>query len=516
MAVKSKIREHYVSIVIFALLGIYYGYRMLCMVPWYDELYTYLHFTTEGPWYSATHWPFPNNHIFFSIVSSLIAWCGNIVGLRGISYFAAMGTVFLLYRLFKELFSEGVSLMTVVSYSLLLLSNKLAVQGRGYSLATFFLMLSIYCGYRIAFGESGKRHYVLWGISLWLGLYTVVSSIYWVAAVCLCCGLALLLCRRYGKLLCLIGSSLLAAGMTLLSYAVVWLSIGAQQISGDVTSGYLGEDIWFLVRTFPRTCLRRGITFMTSDRSVQGLDRKVFLQDFKYFARGIVSAFFGKTSMWFYYGLLLVVGVSLLLLVLCIFRKKRAYLYPLLLTGVGFPGIFAALWIQSAYPFTRVFSFLGIFLIMPVGLLYGVLSEKIGLFVKEKYQKPLFVMICLGAAVCASLLWFSPLYMEDYDATDSYAYDAVSQIEWDKVDSYLVSDVYAEQQIQFGEIYGKHRTLQEEKETPDVIVTQKTILTGAWPELISQEELQKCRIEEREILYENERYVVYGRLKGQE
>ncbi|MDE7133455.1 MAG: hypothetical protein K2O65_16970, partial [Lachnospiraceae bacterium] len=51
-------------------LAVYYGWRMFALTPWYDELYTYYYFISRGPVYAAIHWPLPNNHIGYSVLSA--------------------------------------------------------------------------------------------------------------------------------------------------------------------------------------------------------------------------------------------------------------------------------------------------------------------------------------------------------------------------------------------------------------------------------------------------------------
>lgn len=508
MNIKQMIKKNYQCIIIFTLLAVYYGYRMFNITPWYDETYTYINFINEGFWYSATHWPAPNNHILFSMLSSLIKWCGVYVGLRGISFLAAMGTIIFLYLLFREFTSKTVSIISVLSYTLFLLTNRLAVQGRGYSLGTFFLALAVYFGYRIAIKDEVKKtDYVFWAIALWLGLYTVVTSVYWVVGICLSCGFVLLVLGKYKNLFKLIISSLVAAGLTTISYAIMWFSIGAQHISSDITTGYYGEDVWVLIKEFPRTCLMRGIEVMTTDRSVQGVDRDAFLSDFKFFARGIFSEVFGVTSMWFYYGVIALVVICLSMFVICVVRKKNKYIYLLALSSIGFLGIFVTLWIQSAYPFVRVFSFIGVFIIIPIGMLYAVIAEISTKFVKWKY---IGLVICVLATVFTAIKLTSVQYTLEYDYVDYYALDAIEHVEWEEVGTYMVSDYYMEQQVQFHKIIGEEYELQVDMDSPDVILTKKQLL-GYWPDYITKEDLERNFIEERELIYENELYAVYGR-----
>lgn len=508
---KEKLKENGLFLCIAICFCIYDLYRLFFITPWYDELYTYINFINKGAVYSATHWPLPNNHIFYSVISALINWCGNYIGLRGIAFLASMGTIVLLYCLMKNIFSKYTAIVIVLSYSLLILTNKLAVQGRGYSLATFFLMLAVYCGYHICFIKAERMEYIFWAVSLWLGLYTVVTSVYWVIALCLSCGVILLVLKKFQQLIKLVVSSLAAAGMTVVSYGIMWLAIGAHQIANDITTGYLGAEQWFLVKEFPGTCLRRGIMFMISDSNVQGIDRYSFLHDFKYFCRDVLGEFFGIKNMWYFYMLLTVISVCFIAMIVCILRKKTKILYPLALSSLGFLGIFITLWIQSAYPFARVFSFAGLFIVMPQGIICSLLENGIRKLVRWKKLYLAGYAMLTGFAVFTGIQLMNPPYTDEYSGCDFYSYDAIRNINWDDVETYLVSDVYANQQIEFHQIIGEKRNLLVDTETPDVIITRKEPLTACWPDIITEDTLEKCHISERQVLYENEWYVVYGK-----
>lgn len=84
-------------------MAVYYGYRMFALTPWYDELYTYYCFISRGPVYAAIHWPLPNNHVGYSVLSAVLDVLGNsYIGLRGISYLCAIGNLVLIKKLQKN------------------------------------------------------------------------------------------------------------------------------------------------------------------------------------------------------------------------------------------------------------------------------------------------------------------------------------------------------------------------------------------------------------------------------
>lgn len=63
----------------FVWMAVYYGFRMFSLTPWYDELYTYYYFISRGPVYAAIHWPLPNNHVGYSVLSGFLDLLGNPV-----------------------------------------------------------------------------------------------------------------------------------------------------------------------------------------------------------------------------------------------------------------------------------------------------------------------------------------------------------------------------------------------------------------------------------------------------
>ena len=75
-------------------MAFYYGWRMFSLDPWYDELYTYYSFISRGPVYAAIHWPVPNNHVMYSVLSAFLNIFGNPdSSLRGISFLASVGNI---------------------------------------------------------------------------------------------------------------------------------------------------------------------------------------------------------------------------------------------------------------------------------------------------------------------------------------------------------------------------------------------------------------------------------------
>ena len=98
---KWKTKDIEFGIFLLFLLGmaVYYGWRLFVLTPWYDELYTYYYFVSRGPIYAAIHWPLPNNHMGYSVLSGVLDYFRNsAIGLRGVSWICN----------WKEMFSERI------------------------------------------------------------------------------------------------------------------------------------------------------------------------------------------------------------------------------------------------------------------------------------------------------------------------------------------------------------------------------------------------------------------------
>ena len=205
---KKYVKENFIFVILLAMMTVYYAFFFFYMKPWYDELYTYYSFISRGPVYSAIHWPVPNNHVFYSVLSGFLDYLGNsYIGLRGISFIAAVMNMILLYQLAKKFVNEYLSVACVILYVSAYQVNNLSVQGRGYTLTTMCYLIAIHCLYVICNQEAKKIHYCIYACALTGGLYAIVSSTFWVLPICFAGGFYLLYKKDYKTLFRLIFAS---------------------------------------------------------------------------------------------------------------------------------------------------------------------------------------------------------------------------------------------------------------------------------------------------------------------
>lgn len=364
-------------LILMLIMAVYYIYRMFALTPWYDELYTYYYFISRGPVYAAIHWPVPNNHVGYSVLSGFLDYIGNpYLGLRGISFLCALANMALLFKIGRCWLNKGLSLAAVILYVSMGLVNHLAVQGRGYTLGVTCFLTAFYCLIQICGEEKCKeRYYYLFMFSLVLGLYTLTSDVYWVLPICFTGGFYLLYkgileageenrkireCKSIRKLVKLILFSVAAAFITIILYAIIWLAIGSNLLVKDENSIYFGMGHVQLILKAPFKALFSGIDYMLSTPYIQSVEREGFPARLIDWLKLLLN--------WYYDGFWAVIAGIVALGIICLvitivfgIRKRENILFPLfLLNGIVCLPLF--LTIQCALPYYRVFLYGGVLL----------------------------------------------------------------------------------------------------------------------------------------------------------
>ncbi len=265
----------------------YYLWRMFAITPQYDELYTYYTFISRGPLYAAIHWPLPNNHVGYSVLSAVLDMFGNpFIGLRGVSYICAIANLILVYFICKRYYSHGLPFAAMLLYSSMQIVNDYSVQGRGYTLGTTcFLVTVLVMGRICSIEESGISNYRIMAAAFVLGLYTVPSSIYWVLPMSFSIGAYLLINTyksrgvraRLGdnayfkKFRTFFIYGLIAAFVTTCLYGLIWFAIGSNLLVKTEGSAYFGMSHAAVLLKAPFASLKAGIDYMLSQPYIQSL-----------------------------------------------------------------------------------------------------------------------------------------------------------------------------------------------------------------------------------------------------
>lgn len=164
---------------------LFYAVRtVLCIFLYpidFDEADTYLLFSSQGPLVSASFYPLPNNHILFSVLTSITSWIipNPETALRLPLVFIGIFLLYFLFGFLKRIFSETAAFAGVClfagSYPVYLFS----FLARGYLLLLLFYTVAFYVFYQLVIQKKNERKYkLLFIIASIGGLYTIPTFLY--------------------------------------------------------------------------------------------------------------------------------------------------------------------------------------------------------------------------------------------------------------------------------------------------------------------------------------------------
>lgn len=442
-------KETTVFLLFLVCMAIYYGWRMYALTPWYDELYTYYYFISRGPVYAAIHWPLPNNHVGYSVLSAIFDWSGSsAVGLRGVSYLASLGCLILLYWIGRRCFAKGIAFLAPCFYASMNLVNQMAVQGRGYALVTF-LYLAAFCAlWKItACGEKRFRFYVLFGICLVWSLYTLASSVYFVLALCAAGGITLLCDKRFREFWKLVGVSICSAVCTVGLYVIIWLAIGSNLISKTEGSAYYGMGHVHIILHAPFAAAKTGIDYMLASPYIQSVSRQGYLPRLSSYINTLFNYYYGGLS----YVLIgiAIVGVAVVVCRLILHMKINFMEWYLLGSFLLTPLI---LIIQAALPYYRVFSYFG----AAMALMITWLVSQVIMMLHNKKTDVIIRRFSIGVSVIAVLILVTALFIPSknapYSARETAIEDAYRAAKVSQYEKIAVADCDQEYLLKY--LYG--------------------------------------------------------------
>lgn len=544
-------RETTVFILFLIAMAVYYCWRIFALTPWYDELYTYYYFISRGPLYAAIHWPLPNNHMGYSVLSACLNIFGNsAISLRGISYLCSLGSLILLFKIGRKCFVQGMALIPVFCYVGMKMVNQLSVQGRGYALVTFCYLVALNELLHITADSNAlKKHYIVFGISLVMALYAIPSSVYMVVPVCLIGGMALLVRKEYRRLWHLILTSVISAVCTVGLYSIVWLAIGSNLLAKTEESGYYGMGHFTILSHAPFRALKTGIDYMLATPYIQSVESEGFLGRFADWLRSLLNEYYagGVTVL----AVILIVGVILAIVHILNKIRHNAYLQTPAETRLvcdDFVEFYLAgsilcipvmLMIQRALPYYRVFSFAGVIAAIAVTWLWQILmrwsaklyenaekkknAESTQKHVKlEKYMPAAGCLIC---GIFCALKPITPSYIVQYSTREAAIEDAYEHTDVTHAEKIAVTDCDQEYLLLF--LYGidGDRVTRQPEEGEIVLADNYLLLNDlsredlsgdAWKLYLTPEQFEASGVKEQmEEAYRNTRFTLYKRKENE-
>ena len=556
---KSVVKENLFFIIFYIIVIGYSIYRMYSPAIWNDEIYTYTFFASRGVFYSMTHYA-SNNHLLFTVLSCFLRWFLPYIALRGVSFISSVLSVLFLYLLLKKIYSNFLATLGCMVFCWSWLTNFFALQGRGYALATLFLILALWSGYEIVYREANSvpgvkqeesftRYHMIFMLSLFCGMYTIISSGFWALPVSLSLGIAVLFTGRYKRLKKLILAAVIALILFVLAYFLMISSIGALAIR------FAGGSISHLDAL--KTLILHPI--QSFKQGMQGIMDLGFFQHFKLegeamlrmvwiMCASIIFSFtrisVGDKSV---IVLLTLSAVTLIfVLYLFFFNKKEGNrttdkVFTGLVVAVGIPIAVLLFWIQSMETFTRVFSYMGVYMaflfVFYIDLIAGVVrrfsirdaneselqatrfadeaptaqrkKRTAGITHRQFFAVQLACFLALFVFFISQM--FDPYWDCEYDENEQWAIDAIENIDWEGIQTYGSNDVYANYQTNFWRNYVAKEEVIYDVDNPDVIIISPKPFDGIWPFNITAEENARLErsLKGRILIYDNGWYEVY-------
>lgn len=194
----------------------------------FDEADTYMLFSSQGPLVAATFYPLPNNHILFSIITSITSLLpvDPVYALRLPLLPIGFLVIISMFGFLKKHFADTAALLGlsffIAAYPLFIYS----FLARGYLLLLLFYIISLYAIFELCFSNGHKkRHSYLLVLASVGGLYTIPSFLYALAGLYLFAFAVLLQQKNNAALIRLIKNGFVIGLVAAILYLPVLISV---------------------------------------------------------------------------------------------------------------------------------------------------------------------------------------------------------------------------------------------------------------------------------------------------
>ena len=158
---------------------------LVLSIPYhYDEAWSFRHFSGVGFVQTAAYYPYPNNHIFFNLVSRVFCFLPfpAQVCTRLPSFFASLVSTWYFFKLAHKYFNAAVALLVTILFLGGFLVVLYSVEGRGYGFLVCCTVLLFYAADHFTGSENYRKYRLLYLLAMTAGLYTVPSFLFTVLA----------------------------------------------------------------------------------------------------------------------------------------------------------------------------------------------------------------------------------------------------------------------------------------------------------------------------------------------
>ena len=355
-----------------------------------DELSSYLFIVKKGFFVTISYYPSPNNHIFYSLITSLVQplFSDPYYLMKVPSFIFSILTSIILFFFLLRNFNFSSSILGTLLFSFMTSYFFYSISGRGYALMTSFTIVTTFMTMEIISGRNEKFLWHIYALCTILGFYTLVIFLYPFVTLSLVIAGYIIYERKYELIKTFIYYNLLIIAGVLLLYMPVFL------ISG--------------------------ISSITSNPWMIKLDWQIYFSLLPKFIKGAFEFILGIDKFALAIGVIIIISGLLVLLI----EKKKTWFW-LLVSFFIVPLIL--LTIQRLQPYNRVWCYL----IFPTSLcLIFVWDYLVSFFSKIKYAQ-----VFLTSVFALIIIGYTINYFYEMTAHGFIMYDNV-----DRITKYIVSE----------------------------------------------------------------------------
>lgn len=147
----------------------------------YDEAITYNYFTIKPFYYCMIFYPYPNNHVLHTLLTTLtdqLPFLSALVKMRIPAILFSLLTWLIGYSFLKKYYSSRVAMVVVGLASVCYLSIYYSFMSRGYAFMVLAFVICLYAAFNIIYKGNRLKDWMFFVVAGVLGAYTIPSFLY--------------------------------------------------------------------------------------------------------------------------------------------------------------------------------------------------------------------------------------------------------------------------------------------------------------------------------------------------
>lgn len=146
-----------------------------------DEAYTYLTFINKPFYNCLIFYPFPNNHVFYSLIANFfdcLPFINKLILVRIPAFLASLISWMLVYSFVKRYYSEKVAMLVVGLFAISHMAVTFSIQARGYAFVNLFFIICLYAAFNLIKKGNRTEDWAVLIVGGILGFYAMPSFLY--------------------------------------------------------------------------------------------------------------------------------------------------------------------------------------------------------------------------------------------------------------------------------------------------------------------------------------------------